>query len=203
MVVPLLAERVDARLARGSLRTARRTRAWLIGSTIAFTLLIAALATQTTLGWANHLSPSLFAKGDPSLESLDWRDLPVAIAPMLRNAPGDASARASARPFVAATNWIDAGKIAYAMNGTADVVCLCTEPHHFAFVHDERSYLSRDAIIVERLGRRPDASILLSKYFRSVKPIGTTIIRRNGAPAMTLELYRGETLVSAVPARVR
>jgi hypothetical protein len=36
-----------------------------------------------------------------------------------------------------------------------------------------------------------------------VKPIGTTIIRRNGAPAMTLELYRGETLVSAVPARVR
>jgi hypothetical protein len=203
MVVPLLAERVDARLARGSLRTARRTRAWLIGSTIAFTLLIAALATQTTLGWASRLSPSLFAKGDPSLESLDWRDLPVAIAPMLRNAPGDASARASARPFVAATNWIDAGKIAYAMNGTADVVCLCTEPHHFAFVHDERSYLSRDAIIVERLGRRPDASILLSKYFRSVKPIGTTIIRRNGAPAMTLELYRGETLVSAVPARVR
>src|SRR6185312_16615857 len=52
MVVPLLAERVDARLARGTWRTARRTRAWLIGSTVAFTLLIIALATQTSLGWA-------------------------------------------------------------------------------------------------------------------------------------------------------
>ena len=202
MVVPLLAERVDARLARGSMRTARRTRAWLIASTITFTLVIVALATETSLGWANHLAPSLFAKGDPSLESLDWRTLPAAIAPLLRSASNGADARAGARPFVAATNWIDAGKIAYAMNGAADVVCLCTEPHHFAFVHDERSYLSRDAIIVVRAGRHPDAPELLSKYFRAVTPIGSTIIRRNGAPAMTLSLYRGETLVAELPARV-
>jgi len=202
MVVPLLAERVDARLARGSARTARRTRAWLIASTVAFTLVIVALATETSLGWANRLAPSLFAKGDPSLESLDWRALPPAIAPLLRSAPIDAGARAGARPFVAATNWIDAGKIAYAMNGAADVVCLCTEPHHFAFVHDERAYLSRDAIIVVRAGRHPDAPELLSKYFRTVTPVGTTIIRRNGMPAMTLKLYRGETLVAEVPARV-
>jgi 4-amino-4-deoxy-L-arabinose transferase-like glycosyltransferase len=194
MVIPLLAERVDARLVRGSPRLARRTRTWLVGSTVAFVLIIVALATETTLGWANRLSPSLFAKGDPSLESLDWRDLPGALAPMLGAARGT-------RPFVAATNWIDAGKIAYAMNGAADVVCLCTEPHHFEFVNDERSYLSRDAIIVERPGRKPDASVLLSKYFRAVKPIGTTVIRRNGAPALTLRLYRGETLVSEVPAR--
>jgi 4-amino-4-deoxy-L-arabinose transferase-like glycosyltransferase len=202
MVIPLLAERVDARLARGSSRTAQRTRAWLVGSSVAFVLVIVALATETTLGWANRLSPSLFARSDPSLESLDWRDLRGAIAPMLRDSRSDAGGASSARPFVAATNWIDAGKIAYAMNGAADVVCLCSEPHHFAFVNDERSYLSRDAIIVERTGRKPDASVLLSKYFRSVKPIGTTVIRRNGAPAITLELYRGETLVAEVPARV-
>jgi 4-amino-4-deoxy-L-arabinose transferase-like glycosyltransferase len=202
MVVPLLAERVDARIARGSSRTARRTRAWLVGSTVAFTLLIAALAAQSSLGWMNRLAPSLFAKGDPSLESLDWRDLPAAIAPMLRDSGSNAADRGSARPFVAATNWIDAGKIAYAMNGAADVVCLCTEPHHFAFVKPERSYLSRDAIIVERAGRHPDASAELSKYFRSVKPAGTTMLRRNGAPVMALELYRGETLEAEVPARM-
>ena len=198
MVVPLLAERVDARLSRGSSRTASRTRAWLIGSTVAFALIIMALATQSSLGWANRLSPSLFAKADPSLESLDWRDLPPALAPMLRSTPSSTGAR----PFVAATNWIDAGKIAYAMSGAADVVCLCTEPHHFAFVHDERSYLSRNAIIVVREGRHPGAPELLSKYFRSVTPVGTTVIRRNGAPALTLQLYRGETLVATVPPRV-
>jgi 4-amino-4-deoxy-L-arabinose transferase-like glycosyltransferase len=201
MVVPLLAERVDTRLARGSLRTARYTRAWLIGSTVAFALIIGALATEITFGWANRLAPSLFARGDPSLESLDWRDLAPVITPLLRDARSGDRAPSGARPFVAATNWIDAGKIAYAMNGAADVVCLCTEPHHFAFVHDQRSYLSRNAIIVERAGRRPDASVLLSKYFRAIEPIGTTVIRRHGAPAITLELYRGEALVSAVPAR--
>lgn len=197
MVIPLLAARVDVHLARGPERRRRATRAWLIGSAVGFVLVIATLATETSLGWANRLAPSLFAKGDPSLESLDWRDLRAALAPTL-HAPGS-----DARPFVAATNWIDAGKLAYAMSGEADVVCLCTEPHHFAFVRDERAYLSRDAIIVERPGRRPDASALLSKYFRSVKPIGTTVLRRNGAPAMTLLLYRGETLVSDVPSRQR
>ncbi|MEP7065983.1 MAG: glycosyltransferase family 39 protein [Gemmatimonadota bacterium] len=204
MAIPLLAERVDARLAAGSPRTRRRTRSWLIASTVAFVLLIFALATEARLGWVNRLSPSLFDKGDPSLEILDWRDLPMAIAPLLRDthteAQVDAGIRPAARPFVAATNWIDAGKIAYALNGEADVVCLCSEPHHFAFVRNGRSYLTRDAIIVERAGKRPDFSVPLAGYFRSVVPIGTTVIRRNGAPALTLALYRGETLVADVPA---
>jgi 4-amino-4-deoxy-L-arabinose transferase-like glycosyltransferase len=201
MAIPLLAERVDVRLGRGPVHRRRGTRAWLVGSAVAFVLVIAVLATETSLGWLNRVAPSLFAKGDPSLESLDWRELRAALAPMLRASGGGANARPDAKPFVAATNWIDAGKLTYALNGEADVVCLCTEPHHFAFVRNERTYLSRDAIIVERPGRRPDASQLLSRYFRSIEPIGTTVLRRNGAPAMTLLLYRGDTLVSEVPSR--
>jgi 4-amino-4-deoxy-L-arabinose transferase-like glycosyltransferase len=201
MAIPLLAERVDAKLAKGSARAVRRTRAWLAGSVVAFALVIFALATESALGWANRLTPSLFAKGDPSLESLDWRDLPTAMAPLLRVPRAAAHGHPVARPFVAATNWMDAGKIAYALNGEADVVCLCTEPHHFEFVRDGRSYLMRDAIIVERGRQQPRSSVPLSEYFRSVTPIGTTVIRREGAPAITLELYRGETLVADVPAR--
>jgi len=201
MAIPLLAERVDVRLARGPMQRRRGTRAWLIGSAVAFVIVIAVLATETSLGWANRVAPALFAQGDPSLESLDWRDLRSALAPMLRASGGGANTRRDARPFVAATNWIDAAKLTYALNGETDVVCLCTEPHHFAFVRNERAFLSREAIIVERPGRRPDASELLSKYFRSIKPIGTTVLRRNGVPAMTLLLYRGDTLVSEVPSR--
>ena len=201
MVIPLLAERVDARLVRGSARAARRTRVWLIGSSVAFAFLLLTLATETALGWASRLSPSLFAKGDPSLESLDWRDLPAAIAPMLRESAGGASAHPGARPFVAATNWMDAGKIAYALNGRAEVVCLCREPHHFAFVRDARAYLTRDAVIVERAGLRPPSSVPLFQYFRSVKPISSAVMLRDGSPAITLELYRGETFAAAVPVR--
>jgi hypothetical protein len=198
MVIPLLAERVDARLTRSSAKTRRNTRAWLMASTIAFVVVIVALATELRLGVVHRLAPSLFSRRDPATELIDWRELPGTIAPMLR--PSNDGTHE--RPFVAATNWMDAAKISYALNGEADVVCLCTEPHHFAFVRRGSSYLSRDAIIVERAGLRHATSVPLAKYFRSVTPIGSTVIRRGGVPAMTLELYRGETLVSDVPARM-
>jgi hypothetical protein len=133
---------------------------------------------------------------------LDWRDLPATLAPMLRNSGRNPDARPSARPFVATTNWMDAAKITHALDGYADVVCLCTEPHHFAFVHAGRTYLARDAVIVERDGQRTRDSVPLSRYFRSVTPIGTTVVQRGGLPAITLRLYRGETLVADVPARM-
>ncbi|HLB08053.1 MAG TPA: glycosyltransferase family 39 protein, partial [Gemmatimonadaceae bacterium] len=171
MAIPLLAASVDSRLRDGSARVRRSTRLWLIGSTSAFVLVVLALATQARTGWVERLSPSLLASGDPTLETLDWRDLPAALAPMLRGTDRNPDAG----PFVAATNWIDAAKISRALNGHADVVCLCTEPHHFAFVHAGRGYLARDAVIVERDGLRTRGSVPLSQYFRSVRPIGTTV----------------------------
>ncbi len=201
MAIPLLAERVDSRLRGLDTRRVRSTRAWLVSSTVAFVLVIAALATEIRLGWMHRIAPSLFASGDPSLELLDWRELPAAVAPMLRSSGNGADAGVRARPFLAATNWMDASKITYAMNGSADVVCLCAEPHHFAFVRRGSDYLSRDAIIVERDGVRRDGSVPLTQNFRSVTPIGSVTIRRDGAPATSLKLYRGETLVSDVPTR--
>ena len=111
MAIPLLAERVDARLTRGSSRKARRTRAWLAGSTVAFVLVIVALATDADAraGRIACRRRSL-PRAIPSLETLDWRDLPGAIAPLLRDEQNDAAGSTSGRPFVAATNWIDAGK---------------------------------------------------------------------------------------------
>ena len=201
MAIPLLAAHVDSRLRDGSPRARRNTRVWLIGSTLAFALVVLALATQARTGWLESLSPFLLASGDPTLEMLDWRDLPATLAPMLRGADGNPDARSSARPFVATTNWMDA-EIAHALDGRADVVCLCTEPHHFAFVRAGRTYLARDAVIVERVRQQTRDSLPLSQYFRSVKPIGTTVLQRGGLPAITLRLYRGETLVADVPARM-
>jgi hypothetical protein len=202
MAIPLLAARVDSRLVDGSSHVRRSTRLWLIGSAAAFVLVVLGLATQARTGWVDRVSPSLLASGDPTLETLDWRDLPATLAPILRGTGRNPDGRLSTRPFVAATNWRDAGKIAHALYGHADVVCLCTEPHHFAFVHAGRAYLARDAVIIERDGQRTPESVPLSQYFRSVKPLGTTVVQRDGLPAITLRLYRGETLVADVPARM-
>jgi hypothetical protein len=192
MAIPLLAAAVDVRLVRGAARTRRRTRRWLVASTIAFLLIAAVAATQTTNGWLSRVAPALFAHGDPTLEAVDWRDLPAAISPALRS---------TAQPFVAASSWIDAGKIAYALGGRADVVCLCAEPHQFAFIHSGASFLARDAVIVERVRDGSRSTTSLAPYFRGVEPLGTTVVRRAGHPAITLALFRGEKLIATVPLR--
>jgi len=198
MAIPLLAAHADSLLRSGSAQARRGIRLWLVGSTAAFVLVVGALAMQARTGWMGRLSPSLLAIDDPTVETLEWSDLPAALAPMLHSAAG----HPDAQPFVAATNWMDAGKVAHALYGHADVVCLCTEPHHFAFVHAGRAYLGRDALIVERDGQRPPGFVPLAQYFRSVRPIGTTVVQRDGLPVITLRLYRGETLVADVPARM-
>ncbi|MBK5189432.1 MAG: glycosyltransferase family 39 protein, partial [Gemmatimonadaceae bacterium] len=198
MAIPLLAERADVVLTSGSARARRITERWLAASTVAFVALMLVVATQARSGWMERVVSPRLASVDPTVEMLDWRELPAAVAPLLR-ATDSVSGSPTAPAFVAATNWMDAAKISIALNGRAEVVCLCSEPHHFAFLADQRSYLSRDAIIVVRARRSAPAP--LADYFRSVEPAGTVDVRRGGRPAIVLELYRGRALVAAVPAR--
>jgi hypothetical protein len=200
MAIPLLAERVDAALTRGSARARRFTEWWLMVTLIAFVALMIAVATQARTGWMERVGGTRLADVDPTIEMVDWSELGAVIT----RAQGASSGASDPRPgrvFVAATNWLDAGKVAFALKGRADVVCLCAEPHHFMFVGDSRAYLSRDAIIVVRKAARPRTELPLVQYFRSVTPMGTTVVRRGGLPAVELELYRGEELIADVPSR--
>jgi 4-amino-4-deoxy-L-arabinose transferase-like glycosyltransferase len=177
---PLLGEAVDRRLREGR----AGTRRWLRFSVVGFLLLIAFLATDIATGWVAAVAPSLFRRGDPSLEALDWNELGPALA--RRGLLADTTR------FVAATSWIDAGKVAYALGPDVTTVCLCDRPHQFRFLHPQDAFLGHDAVIVERTPPRdPDAAARFAPYFRSVVPAGSVTLHRLGRPELDLTILVG------------
>jgi dolichyl-phosphate-mannose-protein mannosyltransferase len=177
LVFPLLGASVAARLGRGEVAVRR----WLIASALAFVLLVVVAATHIATGWIARVAPALFTRGDPGLEALDWRDL----GPELR-------ARGLLGPhrFVAATSWIDAGKIAYALGPGVPVVCLCGAPHHFAFMYDQTDLLGQSAVLIQRAGHT-NAGNVYTSYFETMQDLGTLPIRRGEQTALEVGLYFG------------
>jgi hypothetical protein len=188
MLFPLLGAAIDAHLGQGR----QGPRLWLATSTAAFLLLVALMASQTATGWISRRVPTLFARGDPTLEAVDWRDL--------RRALHTRGLIPGPDRFVAATNWIDAGKAAYALGPNVPVLCLCAHPHQFGFLHDQARYLGDDALIIERIrGTRAMLSSALAPYFDHVDFVALVPILRAGHPALTLAVYLGHRFRRAYP----
>jgi 4-amino-4-deoxy-L-arabinose transferase-like glycosyltransferase len=113
-------------------------------------------------------------RADPTLDLVDWRDLRGAsVIP-----PGG---------FVAATSWLQAGKVAYALGPGVPVLCLSVAPHQYLYQRDPAAFLGRDALLVIR----PPAHIdRYAPYFASIEPLGpVTIGRLTGRPALTVDLF--------------
>lgn len=76
MLFPLLGEAV----ANGLNQKNRLVRGWLIAAVILFLLLASVVVIHTATGWLQRVAPQWFAYGDPSLDALDWHELPAALA---------------------------------------------------------------------------------------------------------------------------
>jgi 4-amino-4-deoxy-L-arabinose transferase-like glycosyltransferase len=158
--------------------------AWCVGS---FVLLTAVATTAEISGWPVRL----VLHPDPTLEGTDWRDL----------APGLDSLGVLPRPhrFVAATSWVQAGKVAYALGPKVPVLALSVDPRHFAFLHDERAFLGQDAVIVDRLPARHDLYARYGPYFGTITPVGQVTIRRLGRPVFDVGVYLGHDFQRPFP----
>ena len=178
MLFPLLGDVVASRMARGD----ARVRRWLAASAIAFAIILAIVATQTATGWMTRLVPGLFRRGDPTLEALDWTDLRTTLA--TRGLLRDSSL------FVASTSWIEGGKIAYALGERVTVVCLCRNPHHFAYLHEQRALFGRDALLLDRTRGSSDAARRYAPYFATIDSLAPVVVRRGGYPALTIAVFR-------------
>ena len=76
----------------------------------------------------------------PLIEMLDWDDFAAALdARGLREEP---------RLFIAATRWLDAGKIDYALHGNPPVLCLSDDPRGFGLIRDPQDFVGWNALIV-------------------------------------------------------
>ncbi len=176
---PLLGRAVDDALRGGR----GWVRGWLVFSVGSFLVLVVVAASHIATGWVSRAAPSLFRRGDPSLEALDWKELRPALAQ--RGLLPDSGR------FVGAPSWIDAAKVAYALGPDVPTVCLCDRPHQFRFLYQQRTFLGKDAVIVEPTPRTGDPTARFTPYFRSVAMVGSVTLHRMGHPALTLTLLLG------------
>ncbi|VBB05933.1 dolichyl-phosphate-mannose-protein mannosyltransferase [Lucifera butyrica] len=183
--VPLLGRAVTERIHY------RAVRWWLQGSVAIFLVIILLLGSHTATGWMRDLEPDWFRSGDPTVEALDWKQLPDYLA--------RTGLLTAENTFVVAGNWIDAGKIDYILGGKLPVLCLSREPHHFAFLHAQADFKGKRALII---GRKQAAEKIVTgyrPYFQHIQPLGTVKILRGGRPEIELVLYQAQNFRADFP----
>ena len=79
LLLPLLGDTLARYEARGAREHARTHRALAAAGPV-FVVLVALLASDVPTGWMARVAPGLFTHGDPSLEAMDWSDLPRELA---------------------------------------------------------------------------------------------------------------------------
>jgi Dolichyl-phosphate-mannose-protein mannosyltransferase len=186
MLFPVLGAAVAAPLEHGR-KSARRWLRWRVWG---FLALVAILATQTATGWMERVVPQAFAKGDPTADAVDWRELRSAL---------DAKGMLSHGEFLAAPSWIQAGKAAIGVGPDIPVICLCADPHHFYYMNDDRTFLGRDAVFVKKIVVNDNVIATFSPYFDSFTAADTIAIHRAGAEVMRVGVYRARGFKKVFP----
>lgn len=170
-------------LAALAVTQARGLKCAAVATTVLFVGFLALAATQAQSGWASRY---IAYKKDPTVDLYDWRDLATILAE--RNLlPADG--------FVATGQWIEAGKINYALAGKVAVLCLCNDPRGFAFLHDNEQYAGANALL---LSRQADRLATIGGYFNSVENLPDIVLTRAGRPVITLKAARGINLKAAL-----
>jgi 4-amino-4-deoxy-L-arabinose transferase-like glycosyltransferase len=169
-----------------------RLPTWVLASAVAFIALLAAAGVAAITGFPFSTFPRLARGGDPTLEAADWGDLHAGLDSL--------GVLGRPRTFVAAPSWVQAGKVAYALGPGVPVLCLSVDPREFAYLHDQRTFLGQDAIIVARLPASPDVAASYAPYFETVVPIGRVTIHRWRSPVFEVGVYRGHDFRRTVPA---
>ncbi|MDE3150793.1 MAG: glycosyltransferase family 39 protein [Gemmatimonadota bacterium] len=194
LLIPLLGDAAAQWEARG-LRERTRLRRWFMATAVIVGVLAAIAASDVATGWIAAVEPAWFRRGDPSLEAYDWNGLREAL--VAQGLLHDSST------VIAATHWIDAAKIGYAMGPAFTTVCLNDDPRNFAYAVPPDEFVGRDALILVRVpngGLTWDVAARYAPYFASVKPAGRVPIMRGGRTAFDVAVFRATRMRVAYPA---
>jgi hypothetical protein len=187
MLVPLLGTAIARRWqASGRLRAASAATVVVVVAGMGL------VASQVRFDWLAGAAPALFRRDDPTMALVDWRALPVELARRgLPDRPGFA---------VAATRWLDAGKIDYALGGRVPVLCLCADPHQYGIVAPLARFAGRDVLIIAPRTRPADIAARFGSLFGALDPLPPVELSHAGRPALSLPLYLGRSLRPPSPA---
>jgi 4-amino-4-deoxy-L-arabinose transferase-like glycosyltransferase len=181
MLVPLLGDAI----ARDwpSRRVVRRTA----GATgIVVVLGTALVASEVRFDWLAATFPGPVATSDPALAAVDWTSLrsDLVKAGLFRR-PG---------LVVAATRWLDGGKVDYALDGRMRVLCLGPDPRQYGVIAPVADFAGADVLIVAPRTSAADIKARFGALFHGIEVLPPANVLHDGRPALPLPLYLGHRL---------
>jgi hypothetical protein len=181
LLFPLLGREIARRIEQGAI-----LRKGLIGAAAFMAVGVGVIAALP------HLPVAALSGGKyPLIEMLDWDDFAAALdARGLSEEP---------RLFIAATRWLDAGKIDYALHGKPPVLCLSDDPRGFGLIRDPQDYVGWNALIAAPALTLEEARQRFGRYFDSIEPLAPIEILAGGKPAITLQIFRAQNFHDPAP----
>jgi hypothetical protein len=171
-----------------------RLRRWGFACAALLVLLGTVLVSHADTGVGRILAPRLFAHGDPTLDALEWSQL-----------PGELQARGllHSGDFLITTNWMYAGRIDQALHHTVPVVVFGGNPKEFGLRYDPEEFLGRDALVLGPADSMKDMGVRLQPYFDAVDELASFGLGRSGMQEIPLRLMRAHCLVKPLPSPFR
>jgi hypothetical protein len=180
MLFPLLGDAVDRR------RSRRATRAWLATTAVVVIVGVMLVASEVRFNWLPSTFENFALGADPDLAAVDWTSLRTDLA--ARGFLGQP------RLIVAATRWLDAGKVDYALGGRMTVICLGDDPRQYGLTTRIGEYAGDDVLIVAPRVSFAEIGRQFGKMFDSLEELPPETMLHAGRPAMLLPLYLGHRL---------
>ena len=177
MLVPLLGDAIARR---------HRSRRWLAATAVVVVVGAAFVGSEVRFNWLPLTIGDFRLGEDPGLAAVDWNSLRQELDKRgLLDRPG---------VVVAATRWLDAGKIDYALRGRVPVICLGSDPREYGIIAPVADYAGADVLIVAP-GISPNAiAARFGKLFNSIDTLAPATVLHDGRPALILPLYLGRRL---------
>jgi 4-amino-4-deoxy-L-arabinose transferase-like glycosyltransferase len=177
MLLPLLGDAIARR--QGS-------RWWLAASGAVVVLGMAFVASEVRFNWLPLVIADFSLGKDPSLAAVDWTSLRQQLAERgLLGRPG---------LVVAATKWLDAGKIDYALGGRAPVICLGSDPREYGIIAPVGDHVGADVLIIAPRSTPAEIAAQFGPLFDSIETLAPATVMHAGRPAMALPLFIGYRL---------
>ncbi|MGH6672377.1 MAG: ArnT family glycosyltransferase [Xanthobacteraceae bacterium] len=158
-----------------------RPRTWAIWSSAALAVVTVLIVGDAATGYGRLLFPTIFAKGDPTLEALEWTPLRSELR--RRNLLGLKGL------FVVSASPIDIGKIDQALDDSMPML-VYGESKQYAFRYDPKTLIGHDALII---GSRNMSGIgkALAPYFQSIEELPAFTFGRSGMDEVTVRILYG------------
>lgn len=167
-----------------------RPRRWAIGSAVTLVAVVFLIVGHAATGYGRLLAPAVFAKGDPTLETLEW-------AP-LRDELQRRGLLDKANLFIISDGPIDIAKIDQALHDALPMQVFGAS-QQYAFRYDPKSLLGRDGLIVGQRNRMIGIRSALTPYFESIDELPPFAFGRSGMKEIEVRILYGHALRKPLP----